>query len=59
MHELVVMRSWSRVIWVPGPRRAGSGSPAWYERPVVPIHSDAGDRFCELFSRVERHADGD
>ena len=26
---------------------------------VVPIHSDAGDRFCGLFPRVERHADGD
>jgi ribonuclease J len=26
---------------------------------VVPVHSDAGDRFCELFPRVERHADGD
>lgn len=26
---------------------------------VVPIHSDAGDRFCEFFPRVERHADGD
>ena len=26
---------------------------------VVPIHSDVGDRFCELFPRVERHADGD
>jgi hypothetical protein len=25
----------------------------------VPVHSDAGDRFCELFPRVERHADGD
>jgi ribonuclease J len=28
-------------------------------RRVVPIHSDAGDRFCEFFPRVERHADGD
>ena len=26
---------------------------------VVPIHSDVGDRFCEFFPRVERHADGD
>jgi ribonuclease J len=26
---------------------------------VVPIHSDAGDRICEFFSRAERHADGD
>ena len=26
---------------------------------VVPIHSDVGDRFCVLFPRVERHADGD
>jgi L-ascorbate metabolism protein UlaG (beta-lactamase superfamily) len=26
---------------------------------VVPIHSDAGDRFCEFFPRVERRADGD
>jgi hypothetical protein len=26
---------------------------------VVPIHSDAGDRFCEFFPRVECHADGD
>jgi hypothetical protein len=26
---------------------------------VVPIHSDAGDRFCEFFPRVERHVDGD
>ena len=26
---------------------------------VAPIHSDAVDRFCEFFPRVERHADGD
>jgi ribonuclease J len=26
---------------------------------VVPIHSDAGDRFCGLSPRVGRHADGD
>jgi ribonuclease J len=26
---------------------------------VVPIHPDAGDRFCGLFPRAERHADGD
>jgi ribonuclease J len=26
---------------------------------VVPIHSDVGDRFCKLFPRAERHADGD
>ena len=26
---------------------------------VVPIHSDAGDRFCEFFPRVERYAEGD
>jgi hypothetical protein len=26
---------------------------------VVPIHFDAGDRFCEFFPRAERHADGD
>jgi ribonuclease J len=26
---------------------------------VVPIHSDAGGRLCELFPRVGRHADGD
>jgi ribonuclease J len=28
-------------------------------KQVVPIHSDVGDRFCEFFPRVERHADGD
>ncbi|MGH2688701.1 MAG: MBL fold metallo-hydrolase RNA specificity domain-containing protein, partial [Actinomycetota bacterium] len=28
-------------------------------RRVVPIHSEAGDRFAELFPDVERHADGD
>ena len=26
---------------------------------VVPIHSEAGDRFAELFPSVERHADGE
>jgi ribonuclease J len=26
---------------------------------VVPIHSDAGDRFCEFFPRVKRYAEGD
>jgi ribonuclease J len=26
---------------------------------VVPIHSEAGDRFAELFPGVERHTDGD
>ena len=26
---------------------------------VVPIRSDAGDRFCEFFPRVERHAVGE
>jgi hypothetical protein len=25
---------------------------------VAPTHSDAGDRFCGLFPRAERHADG-
>jgi ribonuclease J len=25
---------------------------------VVPIHSDAGDRFCEFFPRVKRYAEG-
>ena len=26
---------------------------------VVPMHSEATDRFAELFPRVERHADGE
>ena len=42
--------------------RDGPASPRRrHSRPkkVVPIHSEAGDRFAELFPAVERHADGD
>jgi hypothetical protein len=35
-----------RLVEAPGPGR------------VAPIHSDAGDRFCEFFPRAERRADG-
>ena len=35
-----------RLVEAPGPKR------------VVPIHSDAGDRFWEFFPRAGRHADG-